>query len=102
MVPTGYHEEEILGKAYDARLMRRLLTYVRPYKAWVAGSVANMSGMPDGFSDITHTITIGPTRSASAGREICLDSSYFPPSGSWLWAPGGKPTWSGPHCYRIQ
>jgi ATP-binding cassette subfamily B multidrug efflux pump len=25
------HDEEILGKAYDARLMRRLLTYLRPY-----------------------------------------------------------------------
>ncbi len=25
------HEEDILGKAYDARLMRRLLTYLRPY-----------------------------------------------------------------------
>src|ERR1700747_1289260 len=24
-------EEEVLGKAYDARLMRRLLTYLRPY-----------------------------------------------------------------------
>ncbi len=30
----SYHEEEILGKAYDARLMKRLLTYVRPYR-WV-------------------------------------------------------------------
>ena len=27
---TG-HDDEILGKAYDARLMRRLLTYLRPY-----------------------------------------------------------------------
>lgn len=27
----GFHEEEILGKAYDGRLMRRLLTYLRPY-----------------------------------------------------------------------
>jgi ATP-binding cassette, subfamily B, multidrug efflux pump len=26
------HEEEILGKAYDARLMRRLLAYLRPYR----------------------------------------------------------------------
>ena len=26
------HEEEVLGKAYDARLMRRLLAYLRPYK----------------------------------------------------------------------
>jgi ATP-binding cassette subfamily B multidrug efflux pump len=33
------HEEEILGKAYDARLMRRLLTYVRPYRWMTAGSV---------------------------------------------------------------
>jgi len=29
------HEEEILGKAYDARLMRWLLTYLRPYKGYV-------------------------------------------------------------------
>ena len=29
---SDHHEEEILGKAYDARLMRRLLTYLWPYK----------------------------------------------------------------------
>jgi ATP-binding cassette subfamily B multidrug efflux pump len=29
-------EEEVLGKAYDARLMRRLLTYLRPYKVQTA------------------------------------------------------------------
>src|SRR5512139_2632428 len=27
----SFHEEEALGKAYDARLMRRLLGYLRPY-----------------------------------------------------------------------
>ena len=27
----SFHDEEILGKAYDARLMRRLLTYLRPH-----------------------------------------------------------------------
>jgi len=45
------HEEEILGKAYDARLMRRLLTYLRPYwrqvvialVAIVAGSAAQLA-----------------------------------------------------------
>ncbi len=26
------NEEQILGKAYDARLMRRLLTYIKPYR----------------------------------------------------------------------
>ena len=30
------HEEEVLGKAYDARLMRRLLQYLRPYWWYVA------------------------------------------------------------------
>ena len=30
------HEEETLGKAYDARLMRRLLQYLRPYRWHVA------------------------------------------------------------------
>ena len=29
-------EEEVLGKAYDSRLMRRLVTYLRPYKPYVA------------------------------------------------------------------
>ena len=29
---ANIHEEEVLGKAYDSRLMKRLLTYLRPYK----------------------------------------------------------------------
>jgi ATP-binding cassette subfamily B multidrug efflux pump len=33
-------EEEVLGKAYDSRLMRRLLTYLRPYKRYVAFALA--------------------------------------------------------------
>ncbi|HOY89984.1 MAG TPA: ABC transporter transmembrane domain-containing protein, partial [Bacillota bacterium] len=28
---ANYHEEEVLGKAYDAALMRRLVGYARPY-----------------------------------------------------------------------
>ncbi len=32
-MPAEYHEEQVLGKAYDARLMRRLLTYLKPYRA---------------------------------------------------------------------
>ncbi len=34
------HEEEKLGKTYDARLMRRLLEYLRPYKWRVVFSLA--------------------------------------------------------------
>ncbi len=33
-------EEEVLGKAYDGRLMRRLLRYMRPYWKLIAASLA--------------------------------------------------------------
>src|SRR5271167_1009772 len=32
---AGIHEEEVLGKAYDSRLMKRLLTYLHPYRPQV-------------------------------------------------------------------
>jgi ATP-binding cassette subfamily B multidrug efflux pump len=35
-------EEEVLGKAYDSRLMRRLLTYLRPYRWQVTVAVASI------------------------------------------------------------
>src|SRR4051812_33651119 len=34
-----FQEDEIIGKAYDARLMRRLLTYLAPYRLRVAAIV---------------------------------------------------------------
>src|SRR5690242_1076541 len=33
---ANIHEEEVLGKAFDSRLMKRLLGYLRPYKWQVA------------------------------------------------------------------
>lgn len=36
----GSREEETAGKAYDMRLIRRLLRYLRPYRLGVAGSIA--------------------------------------------------------------
>ena len=32
---TFFQEDDIIGKAYDARIVRRLLTYIRPY-IWLA------------------------------------------------------------------
>jgi ATP-binding cassette subfamily B protein len=40
MRQSSKYDEEKLGKVYDSRLMKRLLSYVRPYKAWVAASVS--------------------------------------------------------------
>ena len=36
-------DDEILGKAYDARLMRRLLVYLRPYWRYVAAAFAGVA-----------------------------------------------------------
>jgi ATP-binding cassette subfamily B protein len=38
------HEEEVLGKAYDGRLMRRLLAYLRPYRLHVVWALAAIVG----------------------------------------------------------
>jgi len=43
-------EEEVLGKAYDSRLMRRLLTYLRPYRWQVA--IAIVSIVLKSFCDV--------------------------------------------------
>ena len=34
------HEDDVLGKAYDGRLMRRLLVYTRPYRSLMYGAFA--------------------------------------------------------------
>src|SRR5437016_4101177 len=36
--PPSPHDEDVLGKAYDRRLARRLLHYVRPFRALVIGA----------------------------------------------------------------
>ncbi len=38
--PASPHDEEVLGKAFDARLARRLFGYVRPYGRLVAAALA--------------------------------------------------------------
>ena len=41
---TLHETDEVLGKAYDARLMRRLLTYLRPHRRAVVVSLAAIVG----------------------------------------------------------
>jgi ATP-binding cassette subfamily B multidrug efflux pump len=43
-VTVPYHEEEALGKPYDAALMRRLLRYLWPYAGITAAAVAMLLG----------------------------------------------------------
>ena len=67
-------------------------------------SIMTGPGMPDGFDDVAFTVAIGPT--SSVGKHVCIDSSYYPPSGTWMWAFGGSenshpPGWDGPHCFEV-
>jgi len=67
------HDDEILGKAYDARLMRRLLQYLRPYwrqvgvalGAIVVGSAASLAQ--------PYLIKVAIDRYIAAGRLDGLD-----------------------------
>ena len=58
-------------------------------------------GMPDGFNEICLSITTQVTDSSLVGDTLCIDSCWFPPSGTWLWAPTGQPAWNGSICYEI-
>ena len=68
------HEDEVLGKAYDARLMKRLLGYLRPYKwqtALALGSIV-LKALCDVAGPVLTMIVIDtyltpatPTRSAA-------------------------------------
>ena len=67
-----------------------------------------MMGMPlpGGYSDTAYWISLTVTDPANAGHQICLDSSWFPPSGAWMWTYGSgagsfPPLWDGPHCFNL-
>jgi ATP-binding cassette subfamily B multidrug efflux pump len=70
-------EEEVLGKAYDSRLMRRLLTYLRPYRWQVA--IALVSIIFKSFADV-----LGPYLT-----KVAIDRYLAPAkgvtSGVWRW-----------------
>ena len=70
-------EEEILGKAYDSRLMARLLKYLRPYR-WQVG-IALISIVLKSFADV-----LGPYLT-----KVAIDRYLAPAQGSsagfWTW-----------------
>jgi len=76
-------EEEILGKAYDSRLMRRLLTYLRPYRWQVA--IALVSIIFKSFADV-----LGPYL-----VKVAIDRYLAPvrgiTSGLWSWLSPSAP-----------
>ena len=63
------NEEAPIGKVYDARLLRRLLRYLRPYRSWVAASVCLL---------VLHSVlgVTGPYLT-----KVAIDHSLTPQSG---------------------
>ena len=70
-------EEEVLGKAYDGRLMRRLLTYLRPYRWQVA--IALGSIVLKSFADV-----MGPYL-VKVAIDRYLAPTHASLSGLWSW-----------------
>jgi ATP-binding cassette subfamily B multidrug efflux pump len=74
-------EEEVLGKAYDSRLMARLLKYLRPYRWQVAVALASI--LLKSFADVLGPYLtkvaidryLAPAKGASSGTS----------SGIWSW-----------------
>jgi len=66
-------EEEVLGKAYDGRLMRRLLTYIRPYKLPVVAALVLLL-----FNAVLQTI--GPLLTALAVDRYLAPSAKVTPT----------------------
>ena len=65
---SNVHEEEALGKAYDSRLMHRLLQYMRPYKLRV-------------FFALTLTLAVTPLELAFPKLfQVAVDSYLVPAS----------------------
>ena len=70
---SSFHEEEVLGKAYDARLMRRLLAYLWPYWRQVAVAlVAIVAGAAAQLAQ-PYLIKTAIDRFIAAGRLAGLD-----------------------------
>ncbi len=63
------------------------------------------SGIPDGYDAEGFSLILGPISAGYVGKQICVDSAFYPPGGAWLWALDGGgnayPEWGGPYCWTI-
>jgi ATP-binding cassette subfamily B protein len=78
-------EEEVLGKAYDSRLMARLLKYLRPYRWQVAIALASI--LLKSFADV-----LGPYLT-----KVAIDR-YLAPKGAPGAASSGLWSWLSPRA----
>ncbi len=69
---SDHHEEEALGKAYDARLLQRLIKYLRPYRGQV-------------FAALVLTLVVSPLEAVGPYLfKVAIDSYIVPVTRSLL------------------
>ncbi len=73
---AALHEEEALGKAYDARLVARLWPYVAPYRWQVAATLLLVAPL--------FLLELAPAWIVKTGIERVMAPSASPGGGSWL------------------
>jgi len=78
-------EEEVLGKAYDSRLMARLLKYLRPYRWQVAIALASI--VLKSFADV-----LGPYLTKVAIDRYLAPKAVATATSSGIWS------WLSPHA----
>src|SRR6204780_2886651 len=78
-------EEEVLGKAYDSRLMARLLKYLRPYRWQVAIALASI--FLKSFADV-----LGPYLTKVAIDRYLAPKAVATATSSGIWS------WLSPHA----
>jgi ATP-binding cassette, subfamily B, multidrug efflux pump len=78
------HEEEALGKAYDSRLMRRLLEYMRPYRLrvfWALALVAVVTPLelapPALFKQAIDKYLVPASRGTLAGHQAWVGIGFI-------------------------
>jgi ATP-binding cassette subfamily B protein len=74
---SDHHEEEVLGKAYDARLLQRLVKYLRPYRWQV-------------FAALVLTLAVSPLEAVGPYLfKVAIDSYIVPVTRHVLSYPAG-------------
>ncbi|MCK4627109.1 MAG: T9SS type A sorting domain-containing protein [Phycisphaerae bacterium] len=65
-------------------------------------------GFRTGLDTVLYYITVDvPDDPANYDQQLCIDSTFYMPSGVWRWAygwdvcPAFPPDWNGPHCFTI-
>ncbi len=60
--------------------------------------------LPNNFDEVSFILKLTSIPDEYTGKQLCIDSTWVPPSGGWIWATQYDyiiPTWDGPHCFRI-